>query len=43
MNRGMREAYKKFGNSIWERLTEVKTAVPRRDSGAQPPDERLRW
>jgi hypothetical protein len=44
MNKGMNEAYKKFGNTIWERLTEKSYISARAgDSMTEPVDERLRW
>lgn len=47
MNRGMNEAYKKFGNTIWEKLTEriheENTGVGTGDNVTQPLDERLSW
>ncbi|TVY45091.1 putative aconitate hydratase [Lachnellula subtilissima] len=47
MNKGMNEAYKKFGTAIWEKLTE-KSIEPNVDLGGveqemQPLDNRLRW
>lgn len=47
MNKGMNEAYKKFGTAIWEKLTE-KSIESNIDLGGveqemQPLDNRLRW